>query len=523
MKFIPSAWFYWAYVVFSAALVVGLFFSMPVISIGVIALSVLYLIEPGLLNRLKELLRKPVSLWVLAFFLLHVIGILWTEDLNYALKDIRIKLPLLALPLALGTACKLEKREVRIVWWFFLAAALVAAIISVSYGVYYDLEDKRDWSPFISHIRLSLMVILAFFVSLYFASKHRIHSMAWLVFSFLALVYLGFLFTLSALSGLVTLIPAVFFWMIRTLRSPETTGTTKWSTLGMAAAVVAFMVYAISIAIDFYAVRDVHYSQADQTTINGEEYRFEQWNPTRDNGYFVKYYLADQEFKRAWNKRSQLPLYHEDGSGTDLLETAQRYVTSKGLRKDSVGVSRLTDADIKAIESGIPNYLFLEKNPLWKRIYNTIWEIDRFHNGLGASGGSLTQRFVYWQTAVEIIKDHPWFGVGTGDVPVAFDAKYEELNNLEEQYRLRAHNQFLTAWLSLGIPGIGLLVIMLLSPFIYAKRRSRTLLFSMFWIIAVMGMVNEDMLETQVGVTFFAFFFFWILNRGMGYEESTDS
>ncbi len=495
---------------------------MPVISIGVIALSVLYLIEPGLLDRLRELLRKPVSLWVLAFFLLHVVGLLWTEDFSYALKDIRIKLPLLALPLVLGSACKLERREVRIVWWFFLAAAFVAAIISVSYGVYYELDDKRDWSPFISHIRLSLMIILAFFVSLYFASKHRIHSMAWIVFSSLGLIYLGFLFTLSALSGLVTLIPAVFYWMFRTLKSPDATKTTKWSTLGMALAVVAFMVYGLSIAVDFYTVRDVHYTQADKTTVNGEKYRFEKWNPTRDNGYFVKYYLADKEFQREWSKRSNMPFYFEDGSGTPLLETAQRYVTSKGLRKDSVGISKLTDADIMAIESGIPNYLFTEKNPLWQRIYNTIWEIDRFHNGLGASGGSLTQRFVYWQTAVEIIKDQPWFGVGTGDVVNAFDAKYEELNNLEEQYRLRAHNQFLTAWLSLGIMGIGLLILMLLAPFIFAKRRAHTAIFSLFWIIAVMGMVNEDMLETQVGATFFAFFFFWILNRGMGYEESTD-
>ena len=45
--------------------------------------------------------------------------------------------------------------------------------------------------------------------------------------------------------------------------------------------------------------------------------------------------------------------------GQDLQYTMFRYLTSKGLRKDSVGVSKLTILDVKNIEHGITNYKYV--------------------------------------------------------------------------------------------------------------------------------------------------------------------
>jgi len=500
--------------------VIGLFFSLPVISISVIALSVLWIIEPGIVDRAKALLKNKVSLAILAFYLLHVIGILWSTDFDYAMKDLRIKLPLLAMPIALGTGCKLRQNEVKWVWWFFLAAAVTAAAISVVYGIANELTDKRDWSPFISHIRLSLLTILAFFVALIHAKSFRTHSIQWLALIVTALILLGFLFVLNAFSGIVALVPAALYWTYLQFRSTSASKTMKLLSLGVVSVLIVLISYAVYIAKDFYTVKDVEWQQADQFSEQGERYHFEWGNPIKENGYFVKYYLTQDELARNWAKRSSQQLFTQDREALPLLETVHRYMSSKGLRKDSVGVSKLSDSDVAAIESGVTNYLFLEKGPFFKRVYATIWEVDHYSMGHGADGGSLTQRFVYWKTAWQIIKDNPIIGVGTGDVQLAFDEKYDELGNLEQSFRLRAHNQYLTIWLTFGFGGLLLFLVGFVGPF-WFNEKSRTTAYILFWLISGISMLNEDTLETQVGVTFFAFFFFFLLHQGIGVNQES--
>jgi len=518
---LPILWFRIANLFFCITLVIGLFFSLPVISISVIALSCLWLLEPGLVDRIKALSRNKVSLLVLAFYAMHVLGLLWTNDMSYGMDDLRIKLPLLAMPIILGTGCKLEQREVKWVWWFFLASAITAAAISVTYGIVNDLTDKRDWSPFISHIRLSLLTILAFFVALINAKSYRTHSLQWLIFVVTALLLLGFLFVLNAFSGIIALIPAAIYWAYHEWYVAKTGKGMKVLASTVLVLLLGLMGYATVIAADFYSIKDVHWKEADQFSEAGERYHFEWGNPIKENGYYVKYYLTQDELAKSWSERSNQLLFTETGQATPILETVHRYMASKGLRKDSAGVSQLTDQDIEAIENGVTNYLFLKKGPFFKRTYATIWEIDHYVLGFGASGGSLTQRFEYWKTAWDIITDNFWMGVGTGDVQQAFDLKYEETNNLEEAFRLRAHNQYLTIWLTFGIGGLVLFLCLLGAPFFqYEKAKSSA--FILFWLISTISMVNEDTLETQVGVTFFAFFFFFLLNQGVGINQESN-
>ena len=46
-----------------------------------------------------------------ALFLLHLIGCLWTSDFDYAIKDLTIKLPLLILPIIIGTSKRFTVQE----------------------------------------------------------------------------------------------------------------------------------------------------------------------------------------------------------------------------------------------------------------------------------------------------------------------------------------------------------------------------------------------------------------------------
>ncbi|HXP49624.1 MAG TPA: O-antigen ligase family protein, partial [Bacteroidia bacterium] len=186
--------------------------------------------------------------------------------------------------------------------------------------------------------------------------------------------------------------------------------------------------------------------------------------------------------------------------------TLVRYLTSMNLRKDSTGISKLSANDIRAIESGIPNYNFTASSSIEFRLYQALWEVDDYRRGGNVSGHSVTQRLEFWKAAIGIIKQHWLIGVGTGDVRKAFNAQYEAMHSsLTTNFRLRAHNQYLEIGVASGIIGIVWLLFSVIYPGL-KTRKIYTYTYFIFWAIFVMSMFSEDTLETQAGVTFYAFF-----------------
>jgi len=140
------------------------------------------------------------------------------------------------------------------------------------------------------------------------------------------------------------------------------------------------------------------------------------------------------------------------------------------------------------------------------RLLQIVWEYDQSIHGRDASGHSVTQRFEYWRAARGIIKEHPLGGVGTGDMPKAYNAQYVKMNSsLDERYRLRAHNQYLSITVAFGFMGLIYFLFALAAPMIMTKKYL-DYFYLTFFIIAMLSMITEDTLETQAGATFFAFF-----------------
>ncbi len=139
-----------------------------------------------------------------------------------------------------------------------------------------------------------------------------------------------------------------------------------------------------------------------------------------ENGHYTIQYLCWKELKNEWNKRSKIPYDSNDLKGNSISSTMIRYLTSKGLRKDSGGVWALTQNDIDAIELGIPNYRFNSLSSMNYRLYQVFWEIRDYRSGGDVNGHSVTMRLQYWNTAITLIKRHPIIGVGTGNVRKAF-------------------------------------------------------------------------------------------------------
>jgi O-antigen ligase len=115
-------------------------------------------------------------------------------------------------------------------------------------------------------------------------------------------------------------------------------------------------------------------------------------------------------------------------------------------------------------------------------------------------------RMLIWKSSLEIIREHPIIGVGTGDVNYTLLNKYREHHIvMAEEREYNAHNQYLQTYLGVGITGflvlIGCLGLALLVAFKYSNP-----LYLSFILLFAFHILVESMLERQAGVVFYAFF-----------------
>jgi O-antigen ligase len=172
----------------------------------------------------------------------------------------------------------------------------------------------------------------------------------------------------------------------------------------------------------------------------------------------------------------------------------------------------LSAEDIAFIEAGEANASNARMNPVRKRIRELLWETDAYIANPSPGGNSLTQRFVFWKTGLDIVETYPLTGVGTGDVQDAFNKQYDINHSpLDKEHRLHTHNQYITLWVSFGIFGLFFFLTMLAHLYIFGNQLEFRFVSQMFTIIMILSMISEDTLETQAGVSLFVFFFslFW--------------
>ena len=369
-------------------------FSMPlspaIMSISQVLLVLNFLVEPDLKNRFKLLSSNHAFWFFLSFFLIYIVGMIYTTNINQGLKEIKIKLPLLLIPIALAGKSELILIDFKKI----LLAAIAGVLVTSFVGMYIYLTEKpeelRDISPFISHIRLSLMLCMAIFSALYLitnSGKSKILYKTLLAVT--AIWLLTFIGILGARSGyLVILVVAVFVGLTYLLKQRKY----------ILAGALALLLFIVPVSM----------------------YKF-----------------------------------------TDSVRT---------------------------------------------RINEIPAEIENYRNGENVSGQSISQRFVYWAISLELIKENPVLGVGTGDTDFAFKNYYATHQvKLEKKFQFTSHMQYLNITISFGLIGLIIFFVSVLYPPFLLNRYSDYLMIS-FLITLFISMLTEDTLETQAGITFFAFY-----------------
>jgi len=466
--------------------------------------------------RYREKWQKGMSNRALQLFLLifglHVVGLLWSTDLAYALHDIKIKLPLLAFPVIIATSRPLTALEVRRLLLFFslgVFAASMASLFKLAGWISGGMEGYRDLSLFISHIRFSLMVVLALLVSVYFLFIRRegIPLAEKACYAAVLIWFPVFLVLLKSLSGIAIAGMLAFIVLLRALfeiRDP----VIRFMGVVPVLMIPLFSILYLSHAIErFYQIEQVDEEQLDRYTAEGNPYKHRPWYKEAENGHYTWLYVCEEELEREWNKVSSYDYHDHTSNDRSIRVTLIRFLTSRGLRKDANGIKQLTAPEIEAIEQGTTNYLFMERFRLYPRIYEVLWEIDRYQRGYAPSEKSVVQRYLYLQAGWSIARENLLIGVGNGDVKQEFKDYYNAVDSpLEPRWRLRAHNQFLTFMISFGVPGLLIFLLALVGPLFLAGRQ-HSFLASGFLLLLMLSMLSEDTLETATGAGFSAFFY----------------
>jgi hypothetical protein len=457
--------------------------------------------------KMKRLWGNKAALVIIGVFLMHVIGLIWSADLNYALKDIRIKLPLLILPFILAAESPLSAKGFRLVL-FTHALAVTAGSLYILWRIYADnISDPRDASSLISHIRFALNICMAVFsLGYYIFCRDKIKT--WIrIFLVADLLWLFiFLFILRSFTGLAVFGVTLFGLSLRAMFTRHS----KLLKIVLGSGVLVISALLIIWFVIFYRTNfvggNIDASRLDYYTSRGNPYINNINSAQTENGNYLWIYFCEPELRQGWNQRSTIDYDSTDRTGQPLQYTLIRFLTSKGLRKDLDGINSLSEEEIYYIENGVANIDEIEKPGFMRRIENVIWEVEDYRHIGDPTNHSLMQRVELWKAAISIIKENPFAGVGTGDVPAAFEKKLKEINSPLSGAGLRTHDQYLAIAVAFGIPGL----LFFLFAFIYApfrQKRFGTYFFFSFFIIALLSMITEDMLESQPGVSFFIFFF----------------
>ena len=115
-------------------------------------------------------------------------------------------------------------------------------------------------------------------------------------------------------------------------------------------------------------------------------------------------------------------------------------------------------------------------------------------------------RIERWRCAFDLIKKSPLIGYGTGDEVTMLKTEYSKkglfISYLEN---FNAHNQYISYLIKCGIIGF-VLFLFSFFYFLYLAIKDKNFIYLSFLIILLIGFYTENILDSNKGIVFFAFF-----------------
>jgi hypothetical protein len=486
--------------------------SKYVTSIIMFLLAINWAAEGMIAVKWKKASQNRALQLFLLLAVIHVVGLLWSGDLAYGLRDVKVKVPLLILPLFIATSAPLQKRQIQWILFFFTLGVFAASMASVFKLVGWlpgEVLDYRDLSLFNSHIRFSLMTVLALLIIVYslFILRNSISKTEWIFYIVGLLWFPVFLVLLKSLSGMVIAGVLGLFFLLRLVFEIRDQAI-RFMVFVPVLMIPLFSIIYVGHAVNkFYSFDPLNVTELDSLTIEGNRYTNDLAKEDVENGHYVWIHVCEEELQREWNTMSGIDYTGRTSNGNSVRTTLIRFLTSKGLRKDAAGIRQLSPTEIRAIERGTSNFIYLDRFKLYPRIYEVIWEIDRYRLGYAPNDKSVVQRYLYLKAGWSIAREHPVFGVGNGDVLQAFKKYYKAVDSpLTDKQRRVSHNQYLTFLVGLGGTGLLISILALVGP-LYLTKRQHSFLAVGFLVLLMISMLSDDTLDSSTGATLTGLFY----------------
>lgn len=487
---------------------VGLPLNKIVLSLSGLLMALNWIVEGQFNIKFKRLKEQKTGLLLAILFCFLAATLVYSEDIHYGVKDLRIKLPLLLFPVVILSSEKLSISMYRRV-----VAAFVLSVTSVTimnYAYFHlsgnSFSDARQMSLFDSHIRLSLMVTIVAFIAAktFLIVEGRIK----IILLILVVWMMYYTHKSEVLTGYFSFMIAgltVFVWFVFSYIQKNR----FLIFLGILSISTAFLYL---LYLNVYPIPKEHLDRENlpEFTEFGGRYQHNLNSVILENGYYIHYFVCPEELDSAWMSKTGSSLLSNENE--NLYPALLRYMTSLGLRKDALGFASMSEEDIQNVLDGHPSILYAQGG-FRSRLARITMEIQKHLEGADPNGSTIQQRIEYWRIGGALIKENPILGVGIGDIQLTFDEKYVANNSrLSQENRLHTHQQFLTIWIGAGIIGFLIFVFYIVLVLKKAiKLNSFPLL--VVWSIISFSYFFEDTLETQVGATLAAFLVTFILHQ----------
>lgn len=490
---------------------VSLPFSEFLISLSSGLLLISCILTGRFSQKWEKLKSQPAALLIISIFFVYVFGLLFTRDMPLALYELKKTAFILIVPLSISIGPSISYKIFRKILFSFLAALNVASLISIIRLIFRDqlgIQDIRE-IVFVSHIGFSFQLLLGISILIFELYSHNSIRKS-LKYLFIAniLYLIVFLFILKSLTGLTAFAGLLFIHLFFIIREIKNRRWKQFAGIMLTVSILGGFSYLGWCFYSFYDTDNIDFNQLPLRTQSGHLYHHDLQDKLLENGHYVGLFVCEEELKKSWEERSSMAFNEKDLHGFPVSATLIRYLTSKNLTKDSAGMTKLLPAEIRFVENGIANHIYTKGfSSLYPRIYQTIWELDVYFKTGDPNLKSLAKRIEFVKAAITIIREHPFFGVGTGNWKQSFADAYNENHSILEPIQYgSSHNQYLNYMVKFGILGFLWILFAWVYPlFLTNKQR----FYPAVMLLLILGIANfsDSNLEAHMGISFFVFFY----------------
>jgi O-antigen ligase len=208
-----------------ATMMTALFVSRTLLSVSIIVFVAFSFFHPGTGNQLRKFLSTPLLWGMSLLFVMPLLSGLWSDDKDQWLDILRIKLPLLVMPLAFAAPFNLTRKQWHALAWIFILLITAATAWSMFYygadmtavnEAY--LKAKTMITPLQNdHVRFSWLVSVAILLTGWMSLQRKSRDGFWQILIIVAVWLIIFLHILAARTGLFSfyiMVAGISGWLL---------------------------------------------------------------------------------------------------------------------------------------------------------------------------------------------------------------------------------------------------------------------------------------------------------------------